>query len=118
MEELIVPSFFLPAMVHHVIYFQLNKTTNDATLQEMVRASRTWLLKIPEVLTVRSGRNLDTESQWQFYYSVEVDSREKLKMVKDDPYHLKFREKFIKPHTLNEFGMDFELDPSRELKYS
>ena len=43
----------------------------------MVRASRTWLLKIPEVLSVRSGRNLDPESQWQFFYSFEADSLEK-----------------------------------------
>jgi len=105
-------------MLHHVIYFQLGEKTDEATLQEMVRASRTWLLKIPEVLSVRSGRNLDPESQWQFYFSIEVDSREKLKMVQDDPNHLKFIEKFIKPHTLNRFGMDFELDPSRDLKYS
>ncbi len=105
-------------MVHHVIYFQLNENTDDATLQEMVRASRTWLLKISEVLSVRSGRNLDPESQWQFYYSIEVDSREKLGMVKDDANHLKFIEKFIRPNTHNRFEMDFELDPSRDLKYS
>ena len=105
-------------MVHHVIYFQLSDTTNGGTLEEMVRSSRSWLLKIPEVLSVRSGRNLDPESQWQFFYAIEVESREKLGMVMDDPYHLKFVDKFIKPHTTNSFGMDFELDPSRELKYS
>ncbi len=105
-------------MIHHVSYFQLNEGTDDATLQEMVRSSRTWLLKIPEVLAVRSGRNLDPESQWQFYFSVEVDSREKLGMVREDPFHLKFVEKYIRPNTHNSFMMDFELDPSRELKYS
>ncbi len=105
-------------MVHHVIYFQLSETTGKDVLQEMVRASRTWLLKIPEVLSVRSGRNLDPESQWQFFYAIEVDSLEKLRFVKDDAYYLKYIETFIKPHTLNQFGLDFELDPSRELKYS
>lgn len=105
-------------MVHHSIYYELRETADEATLQEMVRASRTWLLKIPEVLSVRSGRNLDPESQWQFYYSIEVDSRAKLKIVENDPNHLKFIETFIKPHTNESFGMDFELDPSRELKYS
>ncbi len=105
-------------MVHHVNYFQLSDSIEAATLEEVVRASRTWLLKIPEVLSVRSGRNLNPESQWQFYYSIEVDSCEKLKMVQDNPNHLKFIEKFIKPHTTKQFGMDFELDPSRELKYS
>ncbi len=43
---------------------------------------------------------------------------EKLALVGDDPFHLKFIEKFIKPNTSKRFGMTFELDPSRDLKYS
>lgn len=105
-------------MISHVIYFELKESVKADVLEEMVRASRTWLLKIPEVLSVRSGRNLDPSSQWQFFYSIEVESREKLLMVQDDANHLKFVEKFIKPNTLSDFQLDFELDPSRDLKYS
>jgi hypothetical protein len=105
-------------MIHHVVYLQLNDNVGKAELEEMVRASRTWLLKIPEVLSVRSGRNLDPESQWQFFYSFEADSLEKLNLVKDDAFHLKFVESHVKPHTNDRFGMTFELDPSRDLKYS
>jgi hypothetical protein len=105
-------------MIHHVVYLQLNDNVGKAELEEMVRASRTWLLKIPEVLSVRSGRNLDQESQWQFFYSFEADSLEKLNLVKDDAFHLKFVESHVKPHTNDRFGMTFELDPSRDLKYS
>jgi hypothetical protein len=105
-------------MVQHVIYLQLNDSLEKGKLEEMVRASRTWLLKIPEVLSVRSGRNLDPDSQWQFYYSFEVESLEKLRMAESDPNHLKFVREFIEPHTNNSFALDFELDPSRELKYS
>lgn len=46
-------------MVHHVVYLQLNDPKKTDVLEEMVRAERTWLLKITEVLSVRSGRNLD-----------------------------------------------------------
>ncbi len=105
-------------MIHHIIYLQLNDPKATAVLEEMVRASRTWLLKIPEVLSVRSGRNLNPESQWQFFYSYEVDSMEKLGLVGADPFHLKFIEQFVKPHTHSRMGMTFELDPSRDLKYS
>ncbi len=105
-------------MVHHVVYLQLNEAVDAVVLEDMVRASRTWLLKIPEVLSVRSGRNLDPNSQWQFFYSIEVESLEKLKLVKDDAFHLKFLQQFIHPNTTNRFELDFELDPSRELKYS
>ena len=80
--------------------------------------SRSLLLKIPEVLSVRSGRNIDPHSQWQFYFSIEVDSLEKLRITLDDPYHLKLMEKWIKPQTMAELSMSYELDPSRDLKYS
>lgn len=105
-------------MIHQVIYLQLNEPKDTAVLEEMVRASRTWLLKIPEVLAVRSGRNLDTDSQWQFFYSFEVDSMEKLRFVREAPFHLKFIQQFVEPHTRSQFEMTFELDPSRDLKYS
>ena len=105
-------------MVHQVIYLQLSEKVDDAILEEMVRASRTWLLKIPEALSVRSGRNLDPDSQWQFFYSFEVESLEKLKLVKEDGFYLKLEQQFIQPNTGARFEMEFELDPSRELKYS
>jgi hypothetical protein len=105
-------------MIHHVVYFQLRPGVDSATLEDLVRNSRSLLLKIPEVLSVRSGRNIDPAAQWQFYFSVEVDSLEKLRVTLDDPQHLKLMEKWIKPNTSDSFAMDYELDPSRNLKYS
>ncbi len=105
-------------MIHHVAYFQLKPGVDAAAMEELVRTSRSLLLKIPEVLAVRSGRNLDPDSQWQFYFSIEVDSLEKLRITLDDPFHLKLMEKWIKPNTSDSFAMDYELDPSRDLKYS
>lgn len=105
-------------MIQHIVYFQLRPEVDAAGLEELVRTSRSFLLKIPEVLSVRSGRNIDPESQWQFYFSIEVDSLEKLRITLDDPYHLKLVEKWIKPQTITELSMSYELDPSRDLKYS
>ena len=105
-------------MIQHVVYFQLKPEVDAPLLEELVRSSRSLLLKIPEVLSVKSGRNIDVNSQWQFYYSMEIESLEKLKFALDDPFHLKLMEKFIRPHTLNQFALDFELDPSKNLKYS
>jgi Stress responsive A/B Barrel Domain len=87
-------------------------------VEELVRSSRSLLLRIPEVLSVRSGRNLDVNSQWRFFVSIEVNSLDKLRVTLDDPFHLKFIEKHIKPNTVAHFAMDFELDPSKDLKYS
>jgi hypothetical protein len=105
-------------MIHHVVYFQLKPEVDKPMMELLVRTSRSLLLKIPEVMGVKSGRNLDPTSQWQFFFSIEVDSREKLKITEDDPYHLKLMEKYLKPNMVSHFSMDYELDPSRDLKYS
>lgn len=105
-------------MIHHVVFFQFKPETDAAKVEELVRSSRSLLLKIPEVLNVRSGRNIDPASQWPFFLSIEVDSLEKLRIVQDNPYHLKLVEALIKPVTSSHFSMDFELDPSKNLKYS
>ena len=105
-------------MIHHVVLFQLTPETDAEAVEAMVRGSRSLLLKIPEVLNVRSGRNVDPDSQWPFFLAIEVDSLEKLRIVQDNPYHLKLLEKFIKPNTSSHFELDFELDPSKNLKYS
>ena len=105
-------------MIHHVVHFQLVPEVDKAGMEEMVRSSRSLLLRIPEVLAVRSGRNLDPESRWQFFYAIEVDSREKLRVVLDDPFHIKLMERVIKPRTCDRLALDYELDPSKDLKYS
>lgn len=105
-------------MIHHVVYFQLKPEVDATMVEELVRSSRSLLLRIPEVLSVRSGRNLDVNSQWRFFVSIEVNSLDKLRVTLDDPFHLKFIEKHIKPNTVAHFAMDFELDPSKDLKYS
>lgn len=105
-------------MIHHVVFFQLKPEVDGPKLEEMVRTTRSILLKIPEVLGVKSGRNIDKSSEWQFFFAIEVESLDKLKMTLDDPFHLKFLENVIKPNTVGHFAMDFELDPSKDLKYS
>lgn len=105
-------------MIYHVVYFQLKPEVDEALMEELVRTTRSLLLKIPEVLSVRSGRNVVLESQWQFFFSIEVASLEKLEITRDDPFYLKFVDKYIKPNTSSQFTLDFELDPSKKIKYS
>ena len=105
-------------MIHHVVFFKLKPEVNDQKLEEMMRSTRSMLLKIPEVLSVRSGKNIDTKGEWPFFLTVEVESLEKLRMYVDDPVHLKYIETVIKPFTTARFAMDFQTDPSKDLKYS
>lgn len=105
-------------MIQHVVYYQLKPGLDDATVEELVRGSRSLLLKIPEVLSVRSGRNLDADSQWRFFIGIEVESLDKLRITRDNPYFIKLEEKHIKPNTLGCFSLDFELDPSKNIRHS
>lgn len=105
-------------MIHHVVFFQLKAEADAEVVEMLVRTSRSLLLKIPEVLNIRSGRNIDPGSPWPLFLALEVDSLDKLRIVQDNPYHLVFVEKFVKPHAKAQFEMDFELDPSKNLKYS
>jgi hypothetical protein len=105
-------------MIQHVVYYQTKPEVDAAGIEELVRCSRSLLLRIPEVLTVRSGRNLDKTSQWSFFVSIEVNSLDKLRIAQDDPFFIKLEEKHIKPATLASFALNFELDPSKDMKYS
>ncbi len=105
-------------MIHHVVFFKLKPEVDDHKLEEMIRSTRSMLLKIPEVLSVRSGRNIDSTSEWPFFLTVEVETLEKLRMYVEDPVHLKYLEKVIKPNTTARFALDFQTDPSKDLKYS
>ena len=105
-------------MIDHIVLCRLKPEVNAEKLEEMVRSSRSSLLKIPEVLRVSSGRNLSPESEWAFYFSVEVESREKLNITQDDPVYHKFIERVIRPNTEMHNTFNFETDPSKDLRYS
>ena len=105
-------------MITHISFLKLEAETDSERLESMVRTTRSILLKIPEILSVHSGRNTDQESEWPFFFSFEVASLSKLEMVKDDPLYLKFLESVIRPNSTSEFAFNFETDPSQDLRYS
>lgn len=105
-------------MIHHIVFFKLKPEVDNLKLEEMMRSTRSMLLKIPEVLSIRSGRNVDTAAEWPFFITVEVETLEKLRIYMEDPIHLKYVETVIKPNTTTHFALDFQTDPSKELKYS
>lgn len=105
-------------MIHHVVFFQLQAHVDPPKLEEMVRTTRSLLLKISEVLSVKSGRNVDPSSQWPFFMAIECESLDKLQIIMDEAVHIKFIETVIKPNTSSHFSLDFEMDPSKDLKYS
>jgi hypothetical protein len=50
-------------MVHHVALYKLKPDLPEGTVDEMMRRTRSLLLKVPEVLTVRCGKEIEPGSE-------------------------------------------------------
>lgn len=105
-------------MIYHTAFFKLQPSVTSAGLEELIRTTRSQLLKIPETLSVRSGKNVDDEGEWPFFYSVEVETMAKLRIFLQDANYRKFIDTIVAPQTSAKFELDYELDPSRDTKYS
>ena len=105
-------------MINHLLFFKLKPGVDDAGLEEMIRTSRSILLRIPEVLSIRSGRTIDPKSEWPFYIALEFESLNKKRIFEEDAYYLMFQKINVNRMTLASYHMDYETDPSKDLKYS
>ena len=105
-------------MIHHLLFFKLKPEVDAAALEEAIRSTRSILLKIPEVLSVRSGRAVKEGSEWPFYVALEFETLEKKRICEDAPMYLKFKKTIIDRITSQSYFMDYETDPSKDLKYS
>ncbi|MEN9285812.1 MAG: hypothetical protein RLZZ179_3305 [Verrucomicrobiota bacterium] len=105
-------------MVHHVALYKLHPEVSQETLEEMVRRTKSLLLKIPEALQVRSGKRIDPRCEFPFFVAIDFENRAKQAMFRDDPVYFKFLEEVIRPHTSAELLLDYEMEPGRNVKYS
>ncbi len=105
-------------MVHHVALYKLRPEVTPEVVEEMIRRARSLLLRIPEVLSVRSGKKIEAACEWPFFVSIDFESRHKQAMFRDDPVYLKYLEEVVRPNTSEQLLLDYEMDPGRNVKYS
>ena len=105
-------------MVHHVALYKLQPDVPPDTLDDMIRRTRSLLLKIPEVLAVRTGKRIEPDCEWPFFVALDFESLAKQAMFRDDPVYLKFLLEVIEPYTSDAMLMDYEMEPGRNVKYS
>jgi len=105
-------------MVHHIVLFNLQPHVTPSKLEEMMMNTRMQLLKIPEVLNIKCGKNIDQESEWAFFIAVDFESMDKLALYRDDPIHVKFVEETLKPNIRARLALDYEMEPGKDVKYS
>ena len=105
-------------MVHHINLFKLKPEVTPDKIEEMMMTTRMSLLKIPEILSVRCGTNLEADSEWPFFIALEFESTEKLAMTEDDAIYMKFVADVIKPHAAERLTLNFEMEPGKNVKDS
>lgn len=105
-------------MVHTVTLYKLQPEITPAKLEQLMFSTRMTLLKIPEILSVKCGKNIDTKSEWPFFIALDFESMEKKAMVQEDAIYMKFVADVIKPHTLVALSLDYEMEPGKSVKYS
>src|ERR1700734_3423455 len=105
-------------MVHQVTLYKLQPEVTPAKLEQLMISTRMTLLKIPEILSVKCGKNIDPNSDWPFFIALDFESMDKKAMVEDEAIFMKFVADVIRPHTAAALALDYEMEPGKSVKYS
>ena len=105
-------------MVHHVSLFKLKPEVTPEQLESMMMTTRMSLLKIPEILSVKCGKNIDPKNEWRFFIALDFESLEKLAMTEDDAIYMKFMAETIRAHTAEKVTFNYEMEPGKNVKFS
>jgi hypothetical protein len=105
-------------MIHLLVLCKLSSHVDDAIIDELSSQAKIELLKIPEVLSVQTGRNRTSASEWPFFYAVDVESLSKLDLFYNDPIQIRFATKIVGPHVWSQQELRFEIDPGRDIRFS
>ena len=105
-------------MVHHIVLYRLKPEVTPARVGDMMMDARMQLLKIPEVLSIKSGKRIEPEMDWPFFVAIDFESMDKYAIFREDPIFVKFMEEVIKPNTEDSLALDFEMDPGKDVRFS
>ena len=105
-------------MLHNITLFKLQPQVSPAKLEQLMMTTRMTLLKIPEILSVRCGKNIDPASDWPFFIALEFESSEKLAMTEEDAIYMKFVADIIKSNTTDRLTLNYEMEPGKDVRYS
>ena len=105
-------------MVHHVSLFKLKPEITPDQLEGMMMTTRMSLLKIPEILSVKCGKNIDPLNEWKFFVALDFESLEKLAMTEEDAIYMKYIVDVIRANTTEKVIYNYEMEPGKSVKFS
>jgi hypothetical protein len=105
-------------MIARLTLFTLKPEVTPERLEEMMWITRTTLLKIPEVLSLRTGKRVNPGDPWDWFVMIEVESLDKFAICQDDPQHFKYLKEVVSPSVGSQQELTFEMEPRKDVKYS
>lgn len=105
-------------MVHYIALYKLRPDITDEELETMVRSSRSQLLKVPEVLSLLSGKRIEQDSEWPFFIAIDFESLDKMAQYLVNPIYIRFKNEVLRTWTTQRLELRYETDPGKNTKYS
>ena len=105
-------------MVHHIVLFKLKPEVTPEKLEEMMLSTRMSLLKIPEVLSIKCGKQIDPAGEWPFFIAADFETMDKMADYLEDSIHMKYVADVIVPNTSERLTLDYETDPGKDVAFS
>jgi hypothetical protein len=105
-------------MIAQLTLYTLKPGLPPERLEEMMWITRSTLLKIPEILALRTGKRIRPDDPYDWFVFVEADSLDKLAIAQDDPHYFKFLQEVVHPSIEKEDVHLYEMDPRKDVKYS
>ena len=102
-------------MIAYLSLYQLRDDVDAEVFETLMSKTRVLLLRVPEVLTVKTGKRVNPNDPWPWFVYLEVESMDKLAICQDDPHYLKFREEVIKPHVAEQESVAFEMKQKKNV---
>ncbi|MCE9518974.1 MAG: Dabb family protein [Verrucomicrobia bacterium] len=105
-------------MIARLTLFTLKPDVTPEWLEEMMWTTRTTLLKIPEVLSLRTGKRVNPGDPWDWFIMIEVESLDKFAICQDDPHYFKYLKEVVNLSAGSQQELTFEMEPRKDVKYS
>jgi hypothetical protein len=128
-------------MICELMLYTLKEGQEPTTVDDLMRRARSLLLRIPQVMAIKSGKSVSAASSAEaltkttqsdkadktpraaaesanFFVSVEYDSLAKRELVHDDPLWMKYQLEVVQPHVQQTQTLIYELEPGKNIKYS
>jgi len=105
-------------------------------VEDIMVEIRIRLLKIPEVLNLRCGKNIDstnnsfdlklrqgkrvdaTSSSYDMFFSMDYENMHKLHIAHDNAIWIKFKQQTLDAHVDLLTTFHFEMEPGKDVRYS